>query len=82
MVTSIQDTVGSDIAFAAILHMAQSTPSKMLRCALDTRSMVTVTTAEFNAPIKNGGTQAPQEAGLGVHPNAEVLGEPVLSFVA
>lgn len=80
MVTSIQDTVGSDIAFAAILHVAQSTPQKMLRCALDTRSMVSITTAEINAPIKNGGTQAPHEIGLGVTPDMDVLGEPVASY--
>jgi len=80
LVTSIQETVGSDIAFAAILHMAQSTPQKILRCALDTRSMVTVKTAEFNAPVLNGGTKAPSEAGLGIKPNMEVLGEPVMSY--
>ena len=80
MVASIQETVGSDIAFAAILHMAQSTPQKMLRCALDTRSMVSVTTAQFDAPIKNGGTQAPQQAGLGIKPDMEVLGEPIATY--
>lgn len=79
-VTSVQDTVGSDISFAAILHFAQSTPQKMLRCALDTRSMVTTKTADFDAPIKDGGTQAPLEAGLGITPDMNVLGEPVASY--
>ena len=80
MVTSIQETVGSDIAFAAILHMAQSTPQKILRCALDTRSMVTLTTAEFDAQILNGGTKAPNEPGLGIKPDMDVLGKPVMSY--
>ncbi len=80
LVTSIQNTVGSDIAFAAILHIAQSTPQKMLRCALDTRSMVTVTTADFDAKIKNGGTQAPHDAGLGITPKMDTLGEPIMSY--
>lgn len=80
LVTSVQDTVGSDIAFAGILHFAQSTPRNMLRCALDTRSMVTLTTAQFNAPIKDGGAIVPPESGLGVTPDLDVLGAPISSY--
>jgi L-alanine-DL-glutamate epimerase-like enolase superfamily enzyme len=80
LVTSIQDTTGSDIAFAAVLHLAQATPRTILRCALDTRSMVAQTTAEFDAPIENGGAQAPMAAGLGVTPDMAVMGEPVAVY--
>lgn len=77
---SVQDTVGSEIAFAALLHLAQSTPRGMLSCALDTRSMVAESTANFNAPIKSGGAEAPDVPGLGVEPTLDVLGDPVAVY--
>ncbi len=80
MVMSVQDTVGSEIAFAALLHIAQSTPRAMLRCALDTRAMVTCSTANFEAPVQNGGAEAPYLPGLGVTPDLASLGPPVAVF--
>ena len=80
LVVSIQETTGSDIAFSAILHMAQSTPQNILRCALDTRSMVGLTTAQFDAPIENGGCVAPDVPGLGIAPDMPVLGQPVAIY--
>lgn len=80
LVTSVQDTVGSEIAFAAILHLAQSTPRSMLRCALDTRSMVTDRIAEFDAPVSNGGVAAPYSPGLGLLPDLSRLGDPVAVY--
>ncbi|KAF7589523.1 hypothetical protein BBP40_004188 [Aspergillus hancockii] len=43
---SVQDTTGSDIAFAAIVHLAQTVPERNLRCILETRDMVTLKTAD------------------------------------
>jgi L-alanine-DL-glutamate epimerase-like enolase superfamily enzyme len=80
LVTSIQDTVGSEVAFAAILHLAQSTPENVLRCALDTRSMVSLRVGKLDAPIENGGISAPMTPGLGVTPDRTVLGEPVAVY--
>ena len=80
LVMSVQDTVGSDIAFAAILHMAQSTPRHVLRCALDPRAMVKLTTADFDAPIIDGGVVAPDSPGLGISPRLESLGAPVTTY--
>lgn len=80
LITSIQDTVGSEIAFAAVLHMAQSTPRNMLRCALDTRSMVEKPIAEFDAPVRKGGATSPNLPGLGVEPDMAKLGEPVAHY--
>jgi L-alanine-DL-glutamate epimerase-like enolase superfamily enzyme len=82
LVASVQDTTGSDIAFAAILHMAQSTPRHMLRQALDTRSMVSVTTAAFDAPLQDGGAEAPDAPGLGVTPDMDVMGDPIAVWEA
>ncbi|MEM8776372.1 MAG: mandelate racemase/muconate lactonizing enzyme family protein [Pseudomonadota bacterium] len=76
MVMSIQDTTGSQISFAAALHIAQSTSRRLLRCALDPRMMVEAEIAEFDAPIRNGGAEAPNQPGLGVTPNLQTLGKP------
>lgn len=77
---SVQDTVGSEIAFAAIVHLAQTVPQKLLRCILDCRDMVSVRTAEFDAPVRDGGVLAPGAPGLGIIPNRDVLGDPVAVY--
>lgn len=81
MVMSIQDTVGSEISFAAILHLAQSTPRALLRCALDTRAMVEGSVATFDAPVIDGGATAPSTPGLGVAPDLARLGAPIAQYV-
>ena len=80
LVSSVQDTVGSDIAFAAILHMAQSSDPRLMRMALDTRSMVSLGTAAFDAPIRGGGVVAPDAPGLGITPDMDVLGTPIAIY--
>ena len=80
MVMSIQDTVGSEISCATILHLAQSTPRHLLRCALDTRAMIDISVAELDAPVLNGGAEAPGTPGLGITPDPAVLGDPVASY--
>jgi L-alanine-DL-glutamate epimerase-like enolase superfamily enzyme len=77
---SVQDTVGSDISFAAIVHMAQTVPDRYLRCILETRDMVTLKTADGPFEVVNGRLRAPALPGLGVTPRMEVLGEPVASY--
>lgn len=80
LVVSIQDTVGSEVAFAALLHCAQSTPRHMLRCALDTRAMVDRSVAAFDAPLVAGGAVVPAAPGLGIAPDMAVLGAPVATY--
>ncbi|WP_306116414.1 MULTISPECIES: mandelate racemase/muconate lactonizing enzyme family protein [unclassified Roseovarius] len=82
MVMSIQDTVGSEISCATILHIAQSTPRHLLRCALDTRAMIDITVAHLDAPVVNGGVEAPTLPGLGITPDLSVLGSPIESYGA
>lgn len=77
MTMSVQDTVGSAIAFAAIVHLGQTVPEKNLRCILDTRGMVTRHLARFDAPIVDGGVIAPEAPGLGIEVDRDALGEPV-----
>ncbi len=82
LVMSIQDTVGSEISFATILHFAQSTPRHLLRCALDTRAMVTRQLASLDAPVIDGGVQAPTSPGLGVTPDLSMIGDPIITYGA
>ncbi|HAR53016.1 MAG TPA: mandelate racemase, partial [Roseovarius nubinhibens] len=79
-VMSVQDTVGSQISFAAILHLAQSAPRHLLRCALDTRAMTTAELAEIDAPLRDGGASAPYDPGLGLRVNRDALGTPINTF--
>ena len=80
LVMSVQDTVGSEIAFAAVVHLGQSVPEQALRCILDTRDMVSISIATFDCSVAQGGVRAPDEVGLGVSPDLEVLGHPVKTF--
>ena len=75
---TIEDSWGSDIATAAIAHLAHSTPPAFLFTATDFNSYVTVSTAD-GAPRRSGGRLAASRGpGLGIEPRMEVLGEPVL----
>lgn len=77
---SVQDTVGSEISFAAVVHLGQTVPRNLLRCVLDVRGMVSTATGTIDAPIINAGVAAPNEPGLGVTPNLDVLGDPVTTY--
>ena len=77
---SVQDTVGSDIAFAAVLHLAQTVPDRYLRCILDVRSMVTLKTADIDVSVDNDRICAPHKPGLGISPIMSTLGDPVSQY--
>ena len=79
---SVQDTVGTTIAFAGVLHLGASIPLRTLRCVLDTRDMVTVDTARFNSPVIVGrapvsGVMVPDAPGLGITVDRDVLRTPI-----
>ena len=77
---TLEDSWGGDITTAAIAHLAHSTPTDYLFTATDFNSYVTISTAN-GAPIRNNGRMAAsKEAGLGISPKMEVLGEPVISI--
>ncbi|MEU1518465.1 mandelate racemase/muconate lactonizing enzyme family protein [Streptomyces sp. NPDC005811] len=77
---SVQDTTGSSIAFAAIVHMGASVPERLLRGVLNCEDMVTLKTAEFS-PVRTGdGILPPAAPGLGVTVDEEVLGDPVMTW--
>ncbi len=80
LTVSVQDTVGSDIAFAAVVHLGQTVPRRNLRCILECRSMVTPTIVENPIPIHHGLATAPESAGLGITPNPAAIGPPIATY--
>jgi len=74
---SVQDTTGSTLSFAAIVHMDATVPINLLRCVLDTRDMVTLQVGDFDATVKDGGVLPPDAPGLGVTVHRERLGNSV-----
>lgn len=77
---SVQETAGSDVAFAAIVHLGQTVPEKNLRCVLECRDIVKLKTADGDFTVRNGRVTAPTAPGLGIIPRLDVLGEPVASY--
>lgn len=77
---SVQDTVGSEVSFAAVVHLGQTVPQRHLRCVLDVRDMVTARTAAIDVEIVDGGVMAPDAPGLGIDVDLDVMGEPVASW--
>jgi len=77
---TIEDTWGSDIATAAIAHLAHSTPSEFLFTTTDFNSYVTVSTADGAPRRVNGRMAASKQPGLGIKPKTELLKDPVLTI--
>lgn len=77
---SVQETTGSDIAFAAIVHMGQTVPERYLRCLLESRDMVSLKTADGAFDVIEGRVIAPDTPGLGITPRLDVLGAPVATY--
>lgn len=81
MTVSVQETAGSSIAFAAIVHLGATVPARLLRCILNCEDMVTVQTAQFEVTRLDGGMIHPPTApGLGLQVNEAVLGSPVATW--
>ncbi|MEM8812536.1 MAG: mandelate racemase/muconate lactonizing enzyme family protein [Pseudomonadota bacterium] len=74
---SVQDTTGSTLAFAAIVHMGATVPTRLLRCILDTRDIIPFQVGSFDAPVEAGGVLPPSKPGLGVTVNRNLIGDPV-----
>jgi L-alanine-DL-glutamate epimerase-like enolase superfamily enzyme len=73
---TIEDTWGGDIVTAAIAHLARSTPEEFCFSATDFNSYVTTDIATGAPKRVNGCITAPDQPGLGVTPDFEVLGKP------
>ena len=76
----VEDTWGSDITTAALLHLAASTPARNLLNTCDLSGYVAPGLAP-DAPVRSDGRIAPPErSGLGITVDQDVLGAPVLDL--
>ena len=77
-VMCVEDTWGSDITTAALLHLGAATPPARLMNVCDLSGYVAPRLAP-DGPVRREGRIAPPEgAGLGVVPDRDALGDPVL----
>ena len=78
----IEDTWGSDILTAAGLHLAAATPERGLMNACDLSGYVTPR-LDPHAPTREGGFISPPSGpGLGVTPDPDRLGAPIMQLSA
>lgn len=77
---SVQDTVGSEVSFAAVMHLGHTVPERNLRCVLDVRGMVALKTAEIDVRKTDDGLSLGDAPGLGVRVDSALLGEPVARY--
>lgn len=73
----VQDTVGSSLAFAAIVHLAATVPSRSLRGVLDCEDMVTVSTAALDLHRSDAGVRPGGSPGLGATVDRAAVGDPI-----
>ncbi len=73
----VEDTWGSDVTTAALLHLAAATPQQALLNTCDLSGYVGPR-LDARAPVRRGGRIAPPDGpGLGVAPDPDILGQPV-----
>ena len=77
---TIQETGGADVAFAGVVQLAQSTPTRVLRSLWDPRELADVTLADGAPDPSNGAVQATDAPGLGVTVREAALGDPVAVY--
>src|SRR5205823_6194880 len=75
---TIEDGWGSDVATAAIAHLAHSTPEAARFTCTDFNSYVTVSTADGAPRRERGHMSAGTAPGLGITPKPDVLGRRVV----
>jgi cis-L-3-hydroxyproline dehydratase len=80
LTVSVQDTVGSSIAFAAIVHLGATVPTRLLRCVLNCEDMVALKTAKLDAQLSAGGILPGASPGLGITVNEDVVGDPEMTW--
>ncbi|MCP4383283.1 MAG: mandelate racemase/muconate lactonizing enzyme family protein [Hyphomicrobiales bacterium] len=77
---TIEDSWGGDIVTATIAHLARSTPADFCFSATDFNSYGTVSIAKGAPMRRDGAMTAPDQPGLGIEPDFDRLGQPVLSI--
>jgi L-alanine-DL-glutamate epimerase-like enolase superfamily enzyme len=77
---TIEDTWGGDLVTAAVSHLAASTRPEALFTVSFMNDWTNEHIAGYEPRSRNGVGAAPRGPGLGVEVDAEMLGEPLMSF--
>jgi L-alanine-DL-glutamate epimerase-like enolase superfamily enzyme len=77
---SVQETAGSTIAFAAIVHLGSTIPTRLLRCVLNCQDMISVKNAKLDAVFTESGVMPSGSPGLGLTVDHQVIGEPAMTW--
>jgi len=77
---TIEDTWGGDLVTAAVSHLAASTRPEALFTVSFMNDWTNEHIAGYEPRSRNGVGAAPRGPGLGVDVDAEMLGEPLMSF--
>ena len=77
---TIEDSWGSDVVTAAIIHLAHSTPERVRFSSTDFNSYVTVDTATGGPCRIDGTMRASDRPGLGVDLDRRSVGDPVAVY--
>ena len=80
LLMSLQDTGGSEISAAAILHLAQSTPAQVRHSMWDPTEFLAEPVASGKPDWVDGTMTAHDTPGLGIEPILEMLGDPVVVY--
>lgn len=80
LTVSVQDTVGSAIALAGIVHLGTTVPERQLRGILNCEDMVALKTAELDLQVSEAGILPGETPGLGLTVDTELLGAPLLTW--
>ncbi|MBL9093153.1 MAG: mandelate racemase/muconate lactonizing enzyme family protein [Planctomycetaceae bacterium] len=79
---TLEDSWGGDVTTAAIAHLAHSTPEELRFTSTDFNSYVTVCNASGAPQRMNGYMRASTAPGLGIQPNWDALGPPVIDVTS
>ena len=79
---TLEDSWGGDVTTAAIAHLAHSTPEELRFTSTDFNSYVTVCNASGAPQRMNGYMRASTAPGLGIEPNWDALGPPVVDVTS
>jgi len=77
---TIEDSWGGDIVTAAISHLAHSTPTDYLFTSTDFNSYVSRSIAQGAPRREDGRMKAADRPGLGIEPDFDVLGKPLVDI--
>lgn len=79
---TLEDSWGGDVTTAAIAHLAHSTPEELRFTSTDFNSYVTVCNASGAPQRVDGSMRASTAPGLGIEPNWDALGPPVVDVTS